>query len=123
MRAAIPWTDGGLPTCEPPGCADLSLDSSVVLDCGGASYSHTCTVSCASGYVASDMDDAVFQCLAPPGIPDETLPRCVYWLGIRPLGGYRAQMRRCVGLDDNCGAEGAQGVAETDPCVWNDSIL
>ena len=61
------WTDGGLPTCEPQGCADLSLDSSVVSDCDGTLYSHTCTVSCASGYVAGDMDDAVFQCLAPAG--------------------------------------------------------
>ena len=37
----------------------------------------TCTVSCASGFVASDMDDAVFKCPAPPSIPDGTLPRCV----------------------------------------------
>ena len=26
-----------------------------------------------------------------------------------------------VGLGDNCGAECAHGVAETHPCVWNDS--
>ena len=26
-----------------------------------------------------------------------------------------------VGVGDNCGAEGAHGAAETDPCVWNDS--
>ena len=54
--------DGGLPTCEPQGCADLSLDSSVVPDCDETLYSHTCTVFCASRYVASDMDQAVFQC-------------------------------------------------------------
>ena len=54
------WTDGGLPTCEPQGCADLSLGSSVVSDCDGTLYSHTCTVSCASGYVASDMGITLF---------------------------------------------------------------
>ena len=71
------WTDGGLPICEPQLCADLSLGSSAASDCDWTLYSHTWTVSCASGYVASDMDDAVFKCLAPPGIPDGTLPCCV----------------------------------------------
>ena len=55
-------------------CVDLSLGSSVASDCGGTLHSHW-TVSCASGYFA--MDDAVFKCLAPPGIPDGLLPRCV----------------------------------------------
>ena len=55
------WTDGGLPTCEPEVCADLSLGSSVASDRDGTLCSHTCTVSCALGHVASDMDDAVFS--------------------------------------------------------------
>ena len=71
------WTDGGLPICEPQVCADLSLGSSAASDCDWTLYSHTWTVSCASGYAASDMDDADFKCLAPPGIPDGLLPRCV----------------------------------------------
>ena len=76
------WTDGGLPTCEPQACADLSFGSSVVSDCDGTLYSHTCTASCASGYVASNMDDAVFQCLAPPGMPDGTLPSACCWFAL-----------------------------------------
>ena len=49
------WTDGGLSTCEPQAYADLSLGSSVVSDCDGTLYGHTCTGSCASGYVTSDI--------------------------------------------------------------------
>ena len=69
-------TDGGLLTSEPQVCANLCLGSSVASDCDGTLYGHTWAVSCASGHVASDMDDAVFKCQAPPGFPDGTLPRC-----------------------------------------------
>ena len=118
------WTDGGLFTCEPQACADLSLGSSAASDCGGTLYSHTCTVSCPSGYVASDMDDAVFQCLAPPGFPDGTLPRCVLQVCTgQEFDGLEGIAHTCdgVGLGDKCGAEGAYGVAETHLCVWKDS--
>ena len=92
----------------------MSLGSPVVPDCDGTLYSHTGTVSCASGYVASDTDNAVSQCLAPPGVPDGTLQEFDDLQGI-------AHNCDGVGLGDNCGAEGAHGVAETDLCVWNDS--
>ena len=49
------WTDDGIPTCDPQTCADLSLGSSVVSDCDGTLYSHTGTVSCPSGFVASEL--------------------------------------------------------------------
>ena len=106
------WTDGGLATCEPQGCAGLSLDSSVVSDCDGTLYGHTGTASCPSGCVASDVEDTVFQCLGPPGIPDESLPRWVLLV--------------CTGqeFDDLEGIAHKVSViivAETDPCVWNDS--
>ena len=81
-------------------------------------------MSCASGYVASDMDDAVFKCLAPPGVPDETLPRCVLLdCTGQEFDGLDGIAPTCdgVGLGDNCGAEGADGEAETYPCVRNDS--
>ena len=118
------WTDGGLPTCEPQACADLSFGSSVVSDCDGTLYSHMCTLSCASGCVASNMDDAVFQCLAPPGMPDGTLPRCVLLVGTsQEFDGLEGIAHTCdgVGLGDNGGAECAHCVAETFHCVWNDS--
>ena len=70
------------------------------------------------------MDDAVFQCLSPPCFPDETLPRCVLLVCTgQEFDDLEGIAHNCdgVGLDDNCGAEGAHGVAETDPCVWNDS--
>ena len=99
------WTDGGLPTCEPQASVDLSLGSSVVSDWDGTLDSHTSTVSCASGYVASDMDDAVFQCLAPPRVPDGTLPRCVLLVctgqAFDDLDGI-AHNCDGVGLGDNC---------------------
>ena len=106
------WTDGGLTTCEPQGCAELNLDSSVVSGCDGTLKSHTWTVSCASGYVISDMDDAVFKCLAPPGTPDGTLPSCV--LLVCPgqeFDGLEGITHTCdgVGLGDNCGAECVHG--------------
>ena len=91
------WTDGGLSTCEPQACADLSSGSSVVSDCDGTLHSHTGTVSCASGNVVSDMNDAVFQCLAPPGFPDVTLRRCVLLVCIGQefdLRGYHAHLRQ-----------------------------
>ena len=69
------WTDCGLLMCEPQVCATLSFGRSVASDCDGR------TVSCASGFVASDMDDAVFKCLAPAGTPDGTLPSCVLLVG------------------------------------------
>ena len=80
-------------------------------------------MSCASGYVAGDVDDAVFQCPGPPGFPDGTLPRRV--LPVSPgqeFDDLEGIAPNCdwVGLGDNCGAECAHGVAETDPCVWND---
>ena len=75
------WTDGGLSTCEPQACANLSLGSSVVRDCDETLCSRTGTVSCPSGYGASDMYDTVFPGLAPPCISDETLPRCVPLVG------------------------------------------
>ena len=65
------WTNDGDPTGEPQAC------SSVVWDCDETSGSRTGTVSCPLGYVASDMCDTVFKCLAPPCISDGTLPRCV----------------------------------------------
>ena len=73
-------------------------------------------MSCASDYVASDMDDAVFKCLAPPGIPDGTLPSCV--LLVCPgeeFDGLEGVVHTCdsVGLGNNGGAEGAPGMAET----------
>ena len=49
------WTDGGRATCEPQMCADMSLGRSVASNCDESLYSYTRTVSCASGYVASDM--------------------------------------------------------------------
>ena len=99
------WTDGGLLTCEPQACADLSLGSSVVSDCDGTLYRITCTVSCASGYVISDMNDAVFQCLAFPGFPDG----CVLLNGTgQEFDGLEgiAHTYDGVGLGDNCEAEG-----------------
>ena len=60
LRRTGSWTDGGLSTCEPQACADLSLGSSVVSDGDGTLHSHTGTVSCASGYVASDMGMTLF---------------------------------------------------------------
>ena len=80
--------------------------------------------SCVSGYVASDTDDAVFKCPAPPGIAVGTLPSCV--LLVCPgqeFDGLEGITHTCdgVGLGDSCGAEGAHSVAETYPCVWNDS--
>ena len=70
------------------------------------------------------MDNAVFKCLAPPGIPDGTLPSCV--LLVCPgqeFDGLDGITHTCdgVGLGVNCGAECAHGVAETYPYVWNDS--
>ena len=57
------------------------------------------------------MDDTVFQCLAPPGFPDETLPRCVLLVctgqEFDDLEGFAHNFDR-VGLGDNCG----DGVAE-----------
>ena len=117
------WTDGGLTACEPQTCADLSLGRLAVSHCDGTLYSHTCTVSCASGYVAKDMDDAVFQCLAPPGVPDGTLPKCVLLVCTgQEFDGLEGIAHTCdgVGLGDNCGTECAHGVAEIYPCVWND---
>ena len=99
------WTDGGLLACEPQSCADLSLGSSVVSDCDGTLYRHTCTVCCASGFVISDMNDAVFQCLAFPGIPDG----CVLPNGTgQEFDGLEGIAHTCdgVGLGDNCEAEG-----------------
>ena len=118
------WTDGGLTMCEPHVCADLSLGSTVAADCDGTLFSHTWTVSCASGYVGSDMDDAVFKCLASPGLPDGTLPSCVLLVCLgKEFDSLEGITYNCdgVGLGDNCGAECAHGVAETYPCVWNDS--
>ena len=86
----------------------------------GLYYSHTCTVSCASGHVVSDMNDAVFQCLAPPGKPDGTLRRCVLVVCLgQEFDGLEGITHTCdgVGLGDNCGAECAHGVAETYLCV------
>ena len=117
------WTDGSLSTCEPQVCADLSFGSSVASDGDGTLHSHTWTVFCASGHVASDMDDAVLKCLAPPGIPDGTLPRCVLLVCTgQEFDGMEVVAHTCKGIDlgDNCGRECAHGVAETYPCVWND---
>ena len=78
----------------------------------------------ASGYVASDMDNAVFQCLAFPGIPDGTLPRCVLLVcHVQEFDGLEGIAHTCdgVGLGDNCGTEGAHGEDEAHSCVWNDS--
>ena len=114
------WTDGGLSTCELQACADLSSGSSVVSDCDG----NTCTVSCASGHVARDMDNAVFQCLPPPGFPDGTIRRCVQLVCTgQEFDGLEGITHTCDGVrpGDNCGAEGAHRVAETDLCRWNDS--
>ena len=97
------WTGGGLPTCEPQVYADLSLGSSVASDCDGTVQPHVDSVSCASGYVASRMDDAVFKCLAPPGIPDGTLPRCVLLVCIgQEFKGLEGIAHTCggVGLGD-----------------------
>ena len=94
-------------------------------DCDGPLYSHTCTVSCTSGYIASDMDDAFFQCLVPPGIPDGTLPRCVLPVCAgQEVDDLEGIAHTCdgVGLGDNCGAECVHGVSKTNPCVWNDCI-
>ena len=109
--------------CEPQVCADLSLGSSVTSDSDGTLYSHTCTVSCASGYVASDIDDAVCKCLALPGIPDETLCALLVCTG-QECDDLEGIAHNCdsVNLGGNCGAECAHGVTETHPCVWNDSI-
>ena len=63
--------------CQPQVSADRSLGSSVAWDCDGTLNSNTRTLSCASGCVASHMDDAVFKCLAPPYFPDKTMPKCV----------------------------------------------
>ena len=72
----------------------------------------------------SRFGQAVFKCLAPPGIPDGTLPSCelLVCLG-QEFDGLEGITHTCdgVGLGDNCGAECAQGVAETYPCVWDDS--
>ena len=114
------WMDGSIPMCEPQACADLSLGSSVVLDCLGTLHSHTGTVSGPSGYVASDLYDTVFQCLAPPGKSDGTLPRCVLLVGIgQEFDGLEDVAHNCdgVGLGDHCGEEGAAGVAGTYPCA------
>ena len=70
------------------------------------------------------MNDAVFQCLALPGIPDGTLPRCVLLVCTgQEFDDLEGIAHTCdgVGLGDNCGAEGAHGVAETYPSAWNDS--
>ena len=114
------WLDSGLSTGEPQACADSSFGKSVVSDCDGTLHSHTRTVSCASGYVASDMVNAVFQCLAPPSTPDGTLPRCVLLACTgQEFDDLEGIAHNCdgVGLGDNCGATGAHGVAETDPCL------
>ena len=90
----------------------------------GHCFCHACTVSCASVYVASDMGDAVSQCPARPGIPDGTLPRCVLPVcSGQEFDDLEGIAHNCdgVGLGDKCGAKGVDGVAETDPCVWNDS--
>ena len=57
-------------------------------------------------------------------MPDGTLPRCVLPVCTgQEFDNLEGIAHNCdgVGLGDNCGAEGAHGVAETDPCVWNDS--
>ena len=63
---------------------------------------------CASGCVASNMDNAVFQCLVPPGMSDGTL---------QELNDLEGIAHNCdgVGLGDNCGPEGAHGYGTTAP--------
>ena len=85
---------------------------------------HCGTVSCASGYVASDMEDTVFQCLALPGVPDGTLPwREMLVCTGQEFDGWEGVADTCdgVGLGDNCGTEGVHGMAGNFPRVWNDS--
>ena len=92
----------------------------------GTLPSQTGTESCVSGYVASDMCDAVFQYLAPPGVPDGTLPRDVPLVcpGQEFDGSEGiAHTYDGGGLGDNCGEESAYGADETYTCVWNDSTL
>ena len=53
------------------------------------------------------MDDAVFQCLALPSIPDETVPRCVLLVCTgQEIDDLVGIAHNCdgVGLGDNCGA-------------------
>ena len=112
-------TDGGIPTCEPQTCAVLSLGSSVAAGCDGTLHSHTGTVSCPSGYVASDTEDTVFQCLAVPCILDGTLPRCVLLVGTgQEFADLEDMAQTCddVSLCDHCEAESADGIAGTYPC-------
>ena len=54
-------------------------------------------------------------------VPDGTLTRCVPL--VCPGQEFDGLEDTCdgVGLGDTCGAECAHGVAETYPCVWNDS--
>ena len=83
-------------------------------------------MSCPSGYVASDMYDTVFKCLAPPCLSDGTLPSCVLLVGTgQEVDGLEDVAHTCddVGLGDHGGAEGAHGVAETYPCAWIDSTF
>ena len=70
------------------------------------------------------MDDAVFKCPSPPSFPDGTLPRCVLPVCTgQKFDNLEGITHTCdgVGLGDDCGVERVHGVAETDPCVWNDS--
>ena len=62
------------------------------------------------------MDHAVFQWLAPPGMPDETLPRCALLVCTgQEFDDLEGIAHNCDGVDlgDNCGVECAHGVAET----------
>ena len=96
-------------------CANLRLGSSLVSDCSGTLYSHTGTVSCPSGYVASDVYDTVFKCLVPPCITEGTLPRCDLLVGPgQDFDGLEdvAHPRNGVGLGDHGGA-----VTGTYPCA------
>ena len=69
------------------------------------------------------MDDALFQCLALPGVPDETFPwREMLVCTGQEFDGWEGVADTCdgVGLGDNCGTEGVHGMAGNFPRFWND---
>ena len=77
-------------------------------------YSHTCTVSCASGFVASDMDQVYQMGLFP-------LACCSFAL-VRNSTTWRVSHTIATVLVSGIIAEqSVHGMAETYPYVWNDS--
>ena len=71
--------------------------------------------------VSEDCEDIPYVTSCRVAWADGTLPSCV--LPVCTGQEFDGIAHTCdgVGLGDNCGAESAHGVAETDPCVWNDS--